>query len=99
MVLILLQILLAMLSKHWVKTLEFPLVLSSTVGEQFSTCLTLLVSYLGFLVVSSVGYISIEYVVFLDENENAKLWAVDLKLQLTDNALAHRMFEVLQKVV
>ncbi|KAL9649007.1 hypothetical protein ABK040_008386 [Willaertia magna] len=39
-----------------------------------------------------IGYISIDYIAFV-ENENLKIWAVDLKLQLTDNSLFHRIFE------
>nr|CAG4711615.1 unnamed protein product [Naegleria fowleri] len=41
-----------------------------------------------------MGYLSIDYVIFLDEKESARMWAVDLKLRLTDNSLMHRVFEL-----
>ena len=39
-----------------------------------------------------MGYVSIEYVVF-KRNGQLRLWAVDLELHLTNNSLAHRLFQ------
>ncbi|EFC42140.1 hypothetical protein NAEGRDRAFT_69956 [Naegleria gruberi] len=43
------------------------------------------------------GYVTIDFVIFVDEKDCARMWAVDLKLRLTDNALSHRMFELITK--
>jgi hypothetical protein len=41
-----------------------------------------------------IGYVSIDYVVFITENNALKFWGVDIKLQLTNNSLIHKVFEV-----
>lgn len=39
------------------------------------------------------GYVSIDFVAFVNHENALKLWGIDISLRLTDNAIMHRMFD------